>query len=61
MVPIHVDRPVGAIGAYWSVVHIASAGEMDVLEMLAGLANEALERILGTDATGCPELESAIG
>lgn len=43
MVPIRRERPIGAIGAYWRVVHRASAYELSALETLAGLAGDALE------------------
>ena len=45
MVPIRLDRPIGAIGAYWRVVHRANTHELSALEMLAGLASDALERV----------------
>lgn len=45
MVPIRRDRPIGAIGAYWRVVHRASTYELSALETLAGLAGDALARV----------------
>lgn len=45
MVPITVDDPVGAIGAYWSHLHQASAEEVATLENLAEAAARALQRI----------------
>lgn len=45
IVPIRHDRPIGAIGAYWQVMHQASAYELSALETLAGLAGDALERV----------------
>ena len=50
MVPIGVDRPIGAIGAYWSTVHQASADEISTLQTLSEWANEALDRVLATSA-----------
>lgn len=51
MVPVGVDEPVAAIGAYWARRHRATAHEVRLLEMLAGfaalaLANDALVRDL---------------
>lgn len=46
MVPIGVDRPIGAIGAYWGAVHRASVDELSALQTLAELANEALGNVL---------------
>ena len=50
MVPIGVDRPIGAIGAYWSTVHQASADELGTLQTLSAWANEALGRVLAASA-----------
>lgn len=51
MVPVGLEDPVAAIGAYWAHRHRATAREVQVLEILAGfaalaLANEALVREL---------------
>lgn len=51
MVPIGVEEPVAALGAYWARTHRATARELRHLECLAGfaglaLANEALVREL---------------
>lgn len=45
IVPIRLERPMGAIGAYWRVVHSASAHELSALETLARLAGDAFERV----------------
>jgi GAF domain-containing protein len=45
MVPVPQDRPVGAIGAYWSRVHEASWGEQYVLQALANAAGVALQNM----------------
>jgi len=51
MVPVGVEEPVAALGAYWARAHRATARELRLLESLAGfaalaLANEALVREL---------------
>lgn len=51
MVPIRIDRPIGAVGAYWRVVHRASAYELSALETLAGLAADALDRVTNDGAS----------
>jgi GAF domain-containing protein len=45
MVPIDVDAPVGAIGAYWSYEHVASVNEVRLLETLAADTAVALRRL----------------
>ncbi|HZU78444.1 MAG TPA: GAF domain-containing protein [Acidimicrobiales bacterium] len=45
MVPVGVEKPVAAIGSYWSRVHRASDDEVRVLEDLAQAAGIALERV----------------
>lgn len=52
MVPIRPSNPLGAIGAYWGRVRAAHAGELDALERLAHMAEDALERVLTVDARG---------
>jgi GAF domain-containing protein len=44
MVPIG-SAPVGAIGAYWSTEHVASAAEIGALQRLAAAAASALSRV----------------
>ncbi len=51
MVPVGVEEPVAALGAYWARLHRATARELRLLETLAGfaalaLANAALVRDL---------------
>jgi GAF domain-containing protein len=46
MVPIRVDDPIGAIGAYWFRPRRATDDEMTLLSTLADAAGEALERLL---------------
>jgi GAF domain-containing protein len=46
MVPIRVEAPLGAIGAYWANRHVASAEEIATLERLADAAGDVLARIL---------------
>ncbi|HEY3354828.1 MAG TPA: GAF domain-containing sensor histidine kinase [Polyangia bacterium] len=43
MVPIRIDDPVGAIGAYWGSRHLATARELELLRALAGTTAVALE------------------
>ncbi|WP_112262535.1 GAF domain-containing protein [Lentzea terrae] len=44
MVPILRPEPLGAIGCYWAVPHVATPAETATLEALAEAAGEALER-----------------
>lgn len=44
MAPILRPEPLGAIGCYWAVPHVASTAETTALESLAEAAGEALER-----------------
>lgn len=46
MVPIRVDDPIGAIGAYWFRPRRATDDEVALLSALAEAAGEALERLL---------------
>jgi GAF domain-containing protein len=46
MVPIVLDEPIGAVGAYWGHLHAASPDEMHALELLADAAGRAMRRIL---------------
>lgn len=48
MVPIRVDDPIGAIGAYWFRPRRATDDEVALLSALADAAGEALERLLPT-------------
>ncbi|HEX6872302.1 MAG TPA: GAF domain-containing protein [Micromonosporaceae bacterium] len=50
MVPIRVDRPVGAIGAYWARLHEATTAEVATLERLAAAAGQALRVIADRNA-----------
>lgn len=43
MVPIRVEDPLGAIGAYWASTHRATPDEVATLEALAGTAAVAME------------------
>ena len=45
VVPIGTRSPVGAIGAYWDDHHIASNTEINTLERLATVAEDALARV----------------
>lgn len=45
MVPIGTQTPLGAIGAYWSVVRRAGAGEIARLTALAVVTHRALARL----------------
>jgi signal transduction histidine kinase len=55
MVPVRVDDPVAAIGAYWGTRHMPSGREVQLLESLAGLAAVAL-----ANASLYAELRSAL-
>lgn len=46
MVPIRPGDAIGAIGAYWASVHVATASEVDALVELAADAAGALARFL---------------
>jgi GAF domain-containing protein len=48
MVPITVELPVGAVGAYWGRLHRASDDEVAALERLANEAGRAWKRILAS-------------
>lgn len=48
VVPIGADRPVGAIGVYWAIRHVASPGELNFLIGLGALTAAALNRRGGT-------------
>ena len=45
MVPVRVEQPVAAIGAYWAEPHIATDAERHVLETLARAASLALTNV----------------
>ena len=45
VVPIGEDQPVGAIGVYWAVRHVATDSELDSLTELSALAAAALDRV----------------
>ncbi len=45
MVPVPQNKPVAAIGAYWSQTHEASWGEQYVLQALANAAGVALQNM----------------
>ena len=45
MIPIRPAQPIGAIGNYWARPHTASAGQLQVLQMLADAASVALENV----------------
>ncbi|HEX6871152.1 MAG TPA: GAF domain-containing protein [Micromonosporaceae bacterium] len=47
MMPIRIDAPVGAIGAYWANRHSASGEEMSRLATLADSTGAALGRLSG--------------
>ena len=44
MVPVRADEPIAAIGAYWAREHLATAGEVLILEALAEAAAGARQR-----------------
>lgn len=44
MVPIRPSQPIGAIGAYWAVLHGATPAEVQLLNELAAAADQALSR-----------------
>jgi two-component system CheB/CheR fusion protein len=50
IVPVREDDPVAAIGAYWSVPHLATRDEMDILRMLADGAALAVNSVQLSDA-----------
>jgi two-component system CheB/CheR fusion protein len=45
MVPIRIDDPLGAIGAYWAKRHLPSAHEVALLEVLADSAASAVANV----------------
>jgi signal transduction histidine kinase len=45
MVPIRQEAPVGALGAYWATVRVATDRELVLLEELAGAAATALANV----------------
>lgn len=45
MVPVRRDDPVASIGIYWARRHRATAREVSLIEMLAGLASVALSNV----------------
>lgn len=45
MLPIRQTDPLGAIGVYWAQPHLASAGELELLQMLADSTGQAMERL----------------
>jgi signal transduction histidine kinase len=56
MVPVRVEDPVAAIGAYWEERHRATPREVSLLEALAGLASVALANAgLWADLRGAVE------
>jgi two-component system CheB/CheR fusion protein len=58
MVPVRVDDPVAAIGAYWADEHEATDGERATLEALARAASLALVNVqLWSDLTSALERE----
>ena len=57
MVPVGTEKPVAAIGSYWSGTHRATDEEVAVLEALAGATARAIERV-GLD--GAPFLRPSI-
>lgn len=59
MVPIGVDKPIGAIGAYWATTHVASTEEVAALEGLAEATHLAMERVGLFDAPSLPTFSEA--
>jgi GAF domain-containing protein len=59
MVPIRVDDPIGAIGAYWFRPRRANDDEVALLRVLAEAAGEALERLLSAPCHASAERRSA--
>jgi GAF domain-containing protein len=55
MVPIRIDDPIGAIGAYWFRPRRATEDEVALLSALAEVAGEALERLLTRPRPGTSE------
>ncbi len=45
MVPIRQQAPVGSIGNYWATPHLASAGEVFLLQALADSTSVAIENV----------------
>lgn len=45
MVPVRVEEPVAAIGAYWAGAHRATPRELAILETLAGTTALAMENV----------------
>jgi GAF domain-containing protein len=48
MVPIRIEDPLGAIGAYWASMRRASGGEVELLSQLAAAAGGAIEYVVRT-------------
>ncbi|WP_235091204.1 sensor histidine kinase [Sphingomonas lutea] len=47
MAPMGGPDPRGALGAYWAQAHVACEAEVNILERLADVAGEALNRLAG--------------
>jgi len=45
MVPIRTLQPIGAIGAYWAELHLATAAEMKLLQAIADTTAVAMESV----------------
>jgi len=45
MVPIRKTAPIGAIGAYWASLHVASEAQMRMLQILADSVSVAMENV----------------
>jgi signal transduction histidine kinase/CheY-like chemotaxis protein len=45
MVPIRVETPVGAIGAYWAQRHTPTPAEIEILQALANTTSVAIENV----------------
>lgn len=56
MVPVGLEKPIAAIGAYWADLHEASAEEVAVLEALAEASSRAIERVGLFDSPALPRL-----
>ena len=50
MAPMGGREPRGALGAYWAQAHTARQAEVQILERLAEVAGEALDRLAGSAA-----------
>jgi two-component system CheB/CheR fusion protein len=45
MVPVRIEEPIAAIGSYWGVRYLASAAQLEILQIIADAAAMALSNV----------------